>query len=128
MRHPTTAVRAAAVMIQAIVATATGLLVVTAIGKFLFGWFEPPAPDCSDVQPGLTHTYTVTVTNAGDAPADGVGLMDVIPACYGFVTASDGGIYDPDTRKITWPPTTMGPGTQVNRTATVVGDPTDGRR
>jgi uncharacterized repeat protein (TIGR01451 family) len=47
-------------------------------------------------------TYTLTYTNSGDANASGVMIMDVLPADTKFVSASDGGIYDPVTNTVTW--------------------------
>ena len=41
---------------------------------------------------GVTHTYTITVSNAGPSPATGVSLSDVWPAGFsqGTITPSQG--------------------------------------
>ena len=51
---------------------------------------------------GDNVTYIITVHNAGPDNATNVVLTSVLPAGLDFVSASDGGIYDPLTRTITW--------------------------
>lgn len=45
------------------------------------------------VEPGGILTYTITITNVGDAVATGVVITDQIPANTTFVSASDGGTF-----------------------------------
>jgi conserved repeat domain len=58
----------------------------------------------NDVSPnvGDTLTYTLTVDNAGPSLADNVVVTDSIPAGITFVSASNGGAYNPSTREVTW--------------------------
>lgn len=48
---------------------------------------------------GLPVTYTLTLTNVGQAPATGVVITDVVPANVTYVS---GGAYDAGTRTVTW--------------------------
>lgn len=58
----------------------------------------------NDVSPnvGDTLTYALTVDNAGPSLAQAVVVTDTIPAGTTFVSASNGGTYDPATRIVTW--------------------------
>ncbi len=47
-------------------------------------------------------TYTIKVTNPGDAPATNVQVSDVIPAGFKFVGAPEGGRHDFSTRTVSW--------------------------
>jgi uncharacterized repeat protein (TIGR01451 family) len=51
---------------------------------------------------GSTMTYTLHYHNFGDTAAQNVVLEDTLPAGVEFVSASDGGSYNPGTRKVTW--------------------------
>lgn len=79
----------------------------------------------TNVAPGQTHTYTITVTNDGARDADGVALSDTIPGLDGFVSASDGGTETtPGSGVVTWPTFGLAAGTSVTRTVTVtLADP-----
>lgn len=46
--------------------------------------------------------YSITLTNTGDADANGVVVTDKLPMNTSFMDASDGGAYDTKTNKITW--------------------------
>jgi uncharacterized repeat protein (TIGR01451 family) len=59
---------------------------------------------------GRKASYTVKVSNPGDAPAAQVSVHDVIPAGFKFVSASDGGRHDFSTRTVTWFVGEIGPG------------------
>ena len=58
----------------------------------------------NDVSPnvGDTLTYTLTVDNAGPSLAQAVVVTDTIPVGTTFVSASNGGTYNPATRIVTW--------------------------
>ncbi len=51
---------------------------------------------------GDTVTYTITVDNAGPSLAQAVVVTDTIPTGTTFVSASNGGTYNPATREVTW--------------------------
>ncbi|HEY9205943.1 MAG TPA: PEF-CTERM sorting domain-containing protein [Candidatus Methanoperedens sp.] len=51
---------------------------------------------------GTQMTYTLYYNNFGRYPAYSVILEDTLPATVNFVSASDGGIYNPSNRKVTW--------------------------
>jgi uncharacterized repeat protein (TIGR01451 family)/fimbrial isopeptide formation D2 family protein len=70
------------------------------------------------VTPGQTLTYTLTITNVGDAGASGVVVTDTLPANVTFVAASDAGTALAGT--VTWPAFTLsGGGASTTRTVTV---------
>jgi LPXTG-site transpeptidase (sortase) family protein len=54
------------------------------------------------VAPGSSITYSILVSNAGNQAATGVTVTDTLPAGVSFVSASNDGSYDADTREITW--------------------------
>jgi uncharacterized repeat protein (TIGR01451 family) len=47
-------------------------------------------------------TYVFRVRNRGDIPAGNVTVAEVIPAGFKFISASDGGLYDPGQQTVTW--------------------------
>ena len=51
---------------------------------------------------GSAMTYTLHYHNFGDTPAQNVVLEDTLPAEVEFISASDGGSYDSNARKVTW--------------------------
>ena len=51
---------------------------------------------------GDNVTYTVSVSNVGIGDAKGVVVRDVLGEGLVFVSASDGGVYDENTRTVTW--------------------------
>ncbi|WP_180326556.1 isopeptide-forming domain-containing fimbrial protein [Raoultibacter phocaeensis] len=53
--------------------------------------------DASTASTGDTVRYTLTVTNATKSDADGVKAVHRLPVGVSFQTASDGGVYAPDT-------------------------------
>ena len=52
---------------------------------------------------GALVTYTVTVGNVGTSTSDPTTASDQLPAGLDFVSADQGGSYDPATRAVTWP-------------------------
>ena len=58
------------------------------------------APEPVDAGTDLTYTINWEVT--GNEPAKDAMVVDTLPALVTFVSASDGGVYDPATRTITW--------------------------
>ena len=58
------------------------------------------APEPVDAGTDLTYTIKWEVT--GNEPAKNAKIVDTLPALVSFVSASDGGLYDPATRTITW--------------------------
>ena len=51
---------------------------------------------------GNTMNYTLYYNNFGGVIASDVVLLDTLPSNVEFVSASDGGTFDPNTRKVTW--------------------------
>lgn len=51
---------------------------------------------------GQIMTYTLYYPNLGNDTASDVVLNDTLPADVGFISASDGGVFDPVTRNVTW--------------------------
>lgn len=51
---------------------------------------------------GSLATYRLTYRNAGPADSGEARVTDSLPAGMRFVSASDGGLYDAATRKVTW--------------------------
>lgn len=64
-----------------------------------------------EVSPGDLVDYQITVANVGDFQAEGVKVVDLAdPRLYRFISASDGGVYDASTGRITWILGTVQPG------------------
>jgi uncharacterized repeat protein (TIGR01451 family) len=47
-------------------------------------------------------TYSMFITNQGDFPAENVSAGDILPTGFNFLSASEGGHFDPATRTISW--------------------------
>jgi len=62
--------------------------------------FSKTAPVSTDQ--GNMMTYTLYYNNFGSIAADNVTLQDTLPSNVDFVSASDGGVYDSVTHKVTW--------------------------
>ncbi|MEG3860955.1 DUF4347 domain-containing protein, partial [Microcoleus sp. herbarium12] len=74
--------------------------------------------------PNSNITYTITSSNNGPSPASDLLIQDQLPAGLTFVSASDGGTFNPATGAIVWPLiSSLASGTSVTRTivATVPG-------
>ena len=54
------------------------------------------------VDAGADLTYTIKWEVVGNEPAKNAKVVDTLPTLVTFVSASDGGVYDPPTRTITW--------------------------
>jgi uncharacterized repeat protein (TIGR01451 family) len=74
------------------------------------------------VAPGQVITYTLTASLEGTLPASGVQVVDTLSDLTSFVSASQGGVYDPQTHKVTWSLGTLEPGQSVPLTVTVQAD------
>ena len=67
---------------------------------------------------GTNVTYTMSYTNGGPAAAANAKITDVLPAGLAFVSASNGGAYNPATRTVTWNLGTVNAGFTGSRTLT----------
>ncbi|MCP3964367.1 MAG: tandem-95 repeat protein, partial [bacterium] len=74
------------------------------------------------IEPGEVLEYTVTVFNNGTVAATGVEVVDPLPEYTSFVTASDGGVYDPLTDTVTWTLGSLEPGETRVLTLTLQAD------
>lgn len=74
------------------------------------------------VAPGAALTYTLTIANEGNQDATGVVITDTLPQGLQFVSASDGGAYDPTTRVVTWDAISLSAQASVTRTVQVTVD------
>lgn len=54
------------------------------------------------VEPGDQLTWKLTLANRRQIAETGVSVVDLLPPQVTFVAASNGGTFDPDTRKVTW--------------------------
>jgi len=62
------------------------------------------------VNEGDNVTYTITYQNTGNSAATGVVVTDALSDRMEFISASDGGVFEPDTRLITWTLGELSPG------------------
>lgn len=76
---------------------------------------DPPAG--SPVRPGEQITYALDYFNAGTARVDGAVVSDRIDDQMVFVSAGGGGAFDPVTRKVTFPTTSVPAGTTATAPA-----------
>jgi len=74
----------------------------------------------TQVQPGQTTTYAITVLNQENQAATGVVITDTIPANTAFVSADNGGIFS--VNQVTWPTINLNPGQSVVYNVTVTVD------
>ncbi|WP_332960332.1 DUF4347 domain-containing protein, partial [Microcoleus sp. AR_TQ3_B6] len=66
-----------------------------------------------------TITYTIISTNNGPSSAQSVLIQDPLPPALNFVSADNGGTFNPATRTVTWPAIpTLANGESVTRTIT----------
>lgn len=70
---------------------------------------------------GREAEFDLEVQNPGTAPATNVQVLDRLPPGLEFVSASDNGAYDAETRSITWNLGTLNPGQREGISLKVVG-------
>lgn len=77
----------------------------------------PPAPDLrvelvgpATLGPGDTLTWTIRWRNAGTLASSSVTAQDLVPAGVTFLSATNGGVWSPGPRTVTWTLGTLGPG------------------
>jgi len=59
--------------------------------------------DNSDpVDPGTNLVYTLQITNNGPSDSTGAVVVDALPSGVSFVSATDGGTYDPGSHTVSW--------------------------
>jgi len=59
--------------------------------------------DSSDpVNPGTNLIYTLRITNNGPSDSTGAVVLDTLPSGVSFVSATDGGTYDPGSHTVSW--------------------------
>jgi len=59
--------------------------------------------DGSDpVDPGTNLIYTLQITNNGPSDSTGAVVLDALPSGVSFVSATDGGTYDPGSHTVSW--------------------------
>ncbi|MHB8103490.1 MAG: PKD domain-containing protein [Methanosarcina sp.] len=68
---------------------------------------------------GSLMTYTLYYNNFGSTEASNVVVQDTLPSNVEFDAASDGGTYDPATRKVTWDVGSVAPLARGSRTVSV---------
>lgn len=54
------------------------------------------------VSPGSHIVYTLRITNNGPSDSTGSVVVDALPSSVSFVSATNGGIYDPDSHTVSW--------------------------
>jgi uncharacterized repeat protein (TIGR01451 family) len=70
---------------------------------------------------GREAEFDLEVLNPGSSPATNVQVLDRVPAGLDFVSANDGGAYDPATRSVTWNVGTLMPGQRHGLQVRLVG-------
>jgi uncharacterized repeat protein (TIGR01451 family) len=54
------------------------------------------------VDPGTNLIYTLQITNNGPSDSTGAVVLDALPSGVSFVSATDGGTYDPGSHTVSW--------------------------
>jgi uncharacterized repeat protein (TIGR01451 family) len=76
------------------------------------------------LNPGGSLTYTLRITNNGPSDSTGSLVVDALPAVVSFVSATNGGTYDPGSHTVTWALGALARGASISLTVTVqVSDP-----
>ena len=70
------------------------------------------------VEPGEELTYDIAAANTSATAEPSATIVDTLPAELDFVEASDGGVYDPASRTVTWTGVAITGGSTVTRTVT----------
>jgi uncharacterized repeat protein (TIGR01451 family) len=70
---------------------------------------------------GREAEFDIEIQNPGSAPATNVQILDRIPQGLEFVSASDNGTYDPETRSVLWNLGTLNPGQREGISLKLVG-------
>ncbi len=78
--------------------------------------------DQANYNVGDNVVYNITVDNEGPDQATNVVVTDTLPAGLTFVSATNGGVWDPSTRTITWNIGDLANQFTATVTATVTGD------
>lgn len=94
--------------------TATATTTVTSAADLRI---DKQAPD--QVDDGQQFDFTLTATNEGPSPAEGVTITDELPQGVSFVSASAGCTYDATNRTVTCDLGTLASGATAQRTITV---------
>ena len=97
----------------------------TVVNDALLTITKTPDRTPAEYNVGDTVTYNINVTNtAQQATATGVVVTDTLPAGLTFVSATDGGVWDANTRTITWNVGSLAAGATFTPTvtATVTGE------
>jgi uncharacterized repeat protein (TIGR01451 family) len=73
------------------------------------------------VKPGGDITYTLLITNRGPSDSTGAVVVDALPSTVSFVSATNGGTYDPASHTVSWAigPLARGASTSLNITVQV---------
>lgn len=74
-------------------------------------------------KPGDSLTYTVSYENTGVTPTNDTAIVDELPQGASFVSASNGGVYDPGSRAVKWNLGTLAGGAKGQVTVNVKLDP-----
>jgi uncharacterized repeat protein (TIGR01451 family) len=79
------------------------------------------------VNPGSSIVYTLRTTNSGPSDATGVVVLDALPSGVSFVSATNGGTYDPGSHTVSWVIGRLARGASASVTVTVtVNESTSG--
>lgn len=73
----------------------------------------------TEVEPGQELTYEIIGTNTGEADEPAAVLVDTLPESVTFVSASGEGVYDEETRTVTWPAAEVAVDGQITQSVTV---------
>lgn len=74
----------------------------------------------STVTPGTPITYSLSYFNTGQELANNAVVTDVLPIEVEFMSASDGGVFDPGSRTVSFPSVDVEPGTTAANPAGTV--------
>ena len=73
------------------------------------------------VNPGSNIIYTLRITNNGPSDATGVVVLDALPSGVSFISATNGGTYDPGSHTVRWVIGGLARGASTSVTVTVAG-------